>query len=99
MTRWTRRLLVAALAPSLLGCQSLRSWQQGCPGIYSGVRYYRDQLPALPWDGTLLFSVDLPLSALVDTLALPVTAFAEPERPRSGFPIGCRWAGRSQPGR
>lgn len=75
-------------------CQSLRSWQQGCPGIYSGVRYYHDQLPALPWDGTLLFSVDLPLSALLDTLALPATAFAEPERPRSGFPIGCRWAGR-----
>ena len=47
----------------------------------------------LPFDGQLFFTIDLLLTTLVDTLALPVTAFLEPERPAEGFALGCRWAG------
>lgn len=77
----------------LVGCQSTRSWQQGCPGIYSGVRYYADIRSEIPWDGRLFFTIDLIPTAVVDTLALPVTAFANPRLPTGGFPVGCRWAG------
>lgn len=85
-------LLLAPLSLSLAGCQSTRSWQT-CPGIYSGMRYYADQLPELPADGKAFFTLDVPFSAIADTLALPVTAFAKPPtRPIGGWPIGCRWA-------
>lgn len=96
MSRCTARSLCvgAALTLGLWGCQSTRSWQQGCPGVYSGVKYYSDQLPTLPIDGKIFFSIDLPLTAVVDTLALPVTAFIGPERPVLGYPVGCKWAGR-----
>jgi uncharacterized protein YceK len=89
-------LLRAALAAGLLswsfGCQSTRSWSQGCPGVYSGVKYYRDQVAELPFDGKVFFSFDLPLTVVVDTLALPFTAFAKRPEPRGGFAPGCRWA-------
>ena len=78
------------LLPALSGCQSTRSWEH-CPGIYSGVRYYADQLPTLPADGKVFFTFDLPFTALADTLALPITAFANPRPPLAGYPIGCRW--------
>jgi uncharacterized protein YceK len=81
-----------ALALCLVGCQSTRSWQQGCPDVYSGVKYYSDQMPHLPVDGKIFFSIDLLPTLVVDTLALPVTAFLEPERPPGGFPVGCQWA-------
>ncbi len=29
---------------SLLDCQTSRSWEQGCPGVCSGARYYWDQV-------------------------------------------------------
>ncbi len=86
-----RILLALLLLLAVLGCQSMRSWES-CPGIYSGVRYYGDQLPELPGDGKAFFTLDLPLTAVVDTLALPITAFAEPGIPPGGFAIGCRWA-------
>lgn len=76
---------------ALPGCQSVRSWSR-CPGIYSGVRYYADQLPDIPFDGKVFFTFDLPFSALADTLAVPLTAFADREIKRGGYPIGCRWA-------
>ncbi len=42
------RGLVCGLASiSLLGCQTARSWEEGCPGVYSGVRYYGEQLGVL----------------------------------------------------
>lgn len=92
MTRPALRLgLLAAIAALLGGCQSLRSWQGGCPGVYSGLRYYGDQVGTLPFDGKLFFSFDLPFTAIVDTFALPVTAFSDPQRPVQGYPIGCRW--------
>lgn len=83
--------LLLVLLAALPGCQSLRSWES-CPGVYSGLRYYNDQLPELPMDGKAFFTVDVPLTAVADTLALPFTAFADPKLPPAGFPIGCRWA-------
>lgn len=89
--RWIAVSLVAV--PWGMGCQSVRSWDQGCPGLYSGVKYYGDQVGELPYDGRIFFTFDLPLTAVVDTLALPFTAFATPRRPSGGYPVGCRWAG------
>ena len=86
-----RTALGVLLLLALSGCQSVRSWSQ-CPGIYSGLRYYSDQLPELPGDGKAFFTLDVPLTTVVDTLAIPFTAFAEPEPPPGGFMPGCRWA-------
>ena len=91
-----RRLLLpllACVAGALLGCQTLRSWQHGCPGVYSGVKFYADWIDWLPADGKVVFTLDLPFSAIADTLSLPVTFFASPERPVQGFVRGCKWAG------
>jgi uncharacterized protein YceK len=88
-----RRVAIVAVASlMLLGCQSVRSWDE-CPGIYSGVRYFGDQVNELPWDGRLFFALDLPFTSVFDTLALPFTSFAEPTRPPGGWVRGCRWAG------
>lgn len=95
IVRWTAALPLGALIAALtlsLGCQTTRSFDQGCPGIYSGVRYYGDQIGALPADGKLFFTLDLPLSAVLDTLLLPATAFMERKRPPLGWPEGCQWA-------
>jgi uncharacterized protein YceK len=91
VVRWGAAITASAL---LTGCQTARSFDQGCPGIYSGVRYYGDQVGELPADGKLFFSLDLPLSALLDTLLLPVTPFLEPKKPPFGWPAGCRWVVR-----
>lgn len=77
---------------SLTACQSTRSWQNGCADVYSGARYYAEITPTVPFDGKLFFTLDLIPTLIVDTLALPVTAFAEPHPPRGGFALGCRWA-------
>ena len=90
--RLVRWLAIAASAASLAGCQTARSWGQGCPGVYSGVRYFSNQIDTLPWDGKIFFGIDLPLSAVADTLMLPAAFFAEPRRPKGGFAPGCRWA-------
>ncbi len=55
----------------MLGCQTSRSWEQGCPGVYSGIRYYADQVGGLPVDGKIFFTLDLPLTAVADTTLLP----------------------------
>jgi uncharacterized protein YceK len=77
---------------STLGCQTIRSWEQGCPGVYSGFRYYRDQVGRLPADGKIFFTLDLPLTAVADTLLVPASVFMKPKRPRYGFAPGCTWA-------
>ena len=97
LSRGAARALVRAalsigIAGVLVGCQSFRSWGQDCADVYSGVRYFSDLFPELPADGKLFFGLDLPLTAIVDTLALPATAFMTPEPRRGGFPPGCRWA-------
>jgi uncharacterized protein YceK len=89
----TRAVLLALGLMALAGCQSMRSWQEGCAGIYSGVRYYREQTPELPFDGRVFFTFDLLPTTLLDTLALPVTAFVDPKQPSQGYALGCRWAG------
>ena len=47
--------LAAVIAASALvaGCQTARSFDQGCPGLYSGVRYYGSQIGDLPADGAM----------------------------------------------
>jgi hypothetical protein len=85
--------LVVAAAAALAGCQSTRSWAGGCPGIYSGIRYYREQVYEIPFDGRVFFTFDLIPTTLVDKLAIPVTAFVEPKQPVEGYALGCRWAG------
>lgn len=89
-----REVVLVSLLALLCGCQTSRSFDQGCPGVYSGVRYYADQVSELPFDGKVFFTFDLPLSAVTDTLLLPATVFMEPEEPDFGWIAGCRWAGR-----
>jgi uncharacterized protein YceK len=76
----------------MLGCQMSRSRKQGGPGVYSGIRYYGDQMGGPPVDGKLFFTLDLPLTAVADTALLPVSAFMKPKRPRYSFAPGCTWA-------
>ena len=87
--RW---LAVGFLAGAMTGCQTTRSWSDGCPGVYSGVRYYSSQIDAMPWDGKIFFVLDLPFSAVSDTLLLPVSWSADRKRPTGGWVPGCRWA-------
>ena len=77
---------------SMLGCQTIRSWEQGCPGVYSGIRYYGDQVGGLPVDGKIFFTLDLPLTAVADTILLPVSVLMKAKPPKSGFAPGCTWA-------
>jgi uncharacterized protein YceK len=85
-------LLAILACLTLPGCQTVRSWDAGCPGIYSGVRYYASQRDSLPWDGRVFFTLDLPLTAVVDTLLLPASAFVDRQIPQSGWVPGCSWA-------
>ena len=84
--------IVALLLISTVGCQTTRSWSDGCPGVYSGVRYFASQRSTLPWDGKVFFALDLPLTVVVDTLLLPASAWVDPVEPQSGWVPGCRWA-------
>ena len=88
----TRALAIALSSALLLGCQTARSIEGGCPGIYAGMRFVADQWGELPWDGRIFFLIDVPFSAVADTLALPATAFMEPSKPEGGYAPGCHWA-------
>ena len=85
---WIAVLLLISIA----GCQTTRSWTDGCPGVYSGVRYFAGQWNSLPWDGKVFFTLDLPLTVAFDSLWLPASAWADPVKPDSGWVPGCRWA-------
>jgi uncharacterized protein YceK len=91
MLRW---VAVVALAMLTWGCQTTRSFNEGCPGVYSGIRYYTEQIGDLPADGKIFFTLDLPFTVIADTLALPITSFAKPERPEHGWLPGCQWVSR-----
>ncbi len=92
--RWSQLLCLNLIAASsLLGCQTARSWSEGCPGVYSGVRYFQDHVSYLPTDEKIFVLLDLPVSAALDTALLPATVFMKPKRPPHGFMRGCRWAG------
>ncbi len=88
----SRRSWLAVLVTiSIAGCQTTRSWNDGCPGVYSGVRYFASQRDSLPWDGKVFFVLDLPLTIVADTLLLPASAWVDPAKPHSGWVPGCRW--------
>jgi uncharacterized protein YceK len=89
--RWTRLLFLIA-ASSLIGCQTARSWSEGCLGVYSGVRYFQDHVSHLPVDEKVFVLLDLPVSAAVDTALLPATIFMRPGPPLHRTAPGCRWA-------
>ena len=84
-------IAVVLLIP-IAGCQTMRSWDDGCPGVYSGARYFSSQRSSLPWDGKVFFTLDLPLTVVADTLLLPFSAWVNPSRPRGGWVLGCHWA-------
>jgi len=86
------RLLFLIAASLLLGCQTVRSWDEGCPGVYSGVRYFGDHVSELPIDGRIFFVLDLPVSAAFDTVLLPATVFMKPRKLPHSYLPGCRWA-------
>jgi uncharacterized protein YceK len=85
-------LIAVVLLSSTLSCQTARSWNAGCPGVYSGVRYFGSQQSTLPWDGKVFFAIDLPLTMVADTLLLPASSFVDREPPAAGWVPGCRWA-------
>jgi uncharacterized protein YceK len=87
--RWTKILLLVAVS-SLLGCQTARSWSEGCLGVYSGVRYFQDHVSYLPVDEKVFVLLDLPVSAVADTALLPATMFMKPKRPLHRSAPGCR---------
>ena len=88
---WLHGLLLGLVACAL-GCQTIRSYDYGCPGVYSGTRSYNQRLTYLPLDGKLFFTLDLPFTLIADTLALPVTAFVDRQEPAAGWVPSCRWA-------
>ncbi len=85
-------LVAIALLGSTVGCQTSRSWGAGCPGVYSGTRYFVSQRDSLPWDGKIFFTLDLPLTLVADTIALPLSSWIDRTRPEGGWVVGCRWA-------
>ncbi len=46
----------------------------------------------LPVNGKIFLTLDLPLTAVADTILLPVSLFMKPKPPKSGFVPGCTWA-------
>ncbi len=90
--RKKHRLVAAVLLGSMKGGQTARSWNSGCPGAYSGVRYFASQQSTLPWDGKVFFTFELPLTLVADTILLPVSAWVDRETPETGWVAGCRWA-------
>ncbi len=56
----TRGLVCGLTSISLLGCQTGRSWDQECRGVYSGVRYYWGQVGEVLVDGKLWWCNPIP---------------------------------------
>ena len=84
-----------ALLP-LCACGTINSYASGCPAAYSGVRTdheYLGELDSLVADGLewLRIAADLPLSAVADTLTLPIGVWAQQPPPTPVSP-GCHWA-------
>lgn len=99
MLRW-----MALLAPLCFAsaCGTISSYASGCPGVYSGTHYDRDLLRVYrsdvaagaagirlrdAWDPWAV-ALDLPISAVVDTLTLPV-GWALRAQPRPAGHMGC----------
>jgi uncharacterized protein YceK len=96
MSAMKRPLRVAALLALglLTGCSTLASLNEGCPGVYSGVKYNRafEESDVVTWrktpDQQVILLVDLPLSAALDTILLPFTWFVG-SREHSADGPGC----------
>jgi uncharacterized protein YceK len=104
MLRWTASLVLLSVLP---GCGTINSYASGCPGVYSGVAQDRDLLRehrsnlaareppgrlAVAWD-TAAVAIDVPLSATLDTLGLPLAWAVGPRSPRPAGHLGCRSGG------
>lgn len=88
---------ITAMAALQIGCGTLSSYNNGCSGVYSGVRTDVEYLGEYHefrdgWDYATV-AMDIPLSSVLDTVALPATAFI---KTRSQHTLGCEWAGREQ---
>jgi short subunit dehydrogenase-like uncharacterized protein/uncharacterized protein YceK len=81
---WLHGLLLG-LAAGALGCQTIRSFDYGCPGVYSGTRSYNERLKYLPLDGKIFYTLDLPFTLIADTLALPCDALRRPQGAHRGL--------------
>jgi uncharacterized protein YceK len=87
--------LLLAVLP-LAACGTINSWAGGCPAPFSGVRTDRQYLRDLgsfrentvDW---VRIPADLPLSAITDTVTLPLAWWFEHPPPTPVSP-GCRWA-------
>jgi uncharacterized protein YceK len=84
---------VIAAAALLSGCGTINSYANGCGGKYSGLytdlEYlgtYREFHDAADFSQV---GFDVLLSTVLDTVALPVTAFLEPSANNT---YGCNWA-------
>ena len=90
----TLTILSAIAATALLaGCGTINSYANGCAGMYSGLHTDVEYLRSYDefrdgWDFSQV-GVDVALSSIVDTVALPVTAFLEPTANKT---FGCNWA-------
>jgi len=90
----TLKIFVAITAAALLaGCGTINSYANGCGGMYSGIKTDMEYLGTYDeffdgWDFTTV-GLDLPISSVVDTVALPVTAFLETNANKT---LGCNWA-------
>ena len=99
MLRWMALLIPLCLVP---GCGTIDSYASGCPGVYSGVHFDRDLLSEY-WSafvtrapegrlGTFdawAVSLDLPISAVADTITLPL-GWALRSDPYPPGHMGCR---------
>jgi len=82
-----------AAAALLTGCGTINSYANGCGGTYSGLHTDVEYLGSYEdfhdgWDYAQV-GLDVPLSSILDTVALPVTAFLEPKANQT---YGCNWA-------
>jgi uncharacterized protein YceK len=94
--RWGALLALLALA----GCGTLNSYASGCPAPFSGVRTdneYLGDLGSFSEDGFDWVTTlgDMPLSAVLDLVTLPIGIVAEHPPPEPVSP-GCRWAIRER---
>ena len=88
--------ILAAFAATalLMGCGTVNSYANRCGGVYSGLKTDFEYLDSYHefydgWDYATV-GLDVPLSSIIDTVALPVTYFLEPSTDKT---YGCEWAG------
>lgn len=89
------RWWIGIVALLVSGCATVASLNDGCVGTYSGIAYNRGvaRSDLVSWQESpaqeLFLLVDLPFSAVLDTIMLPYTAFASPSHHPAAGP-GCK---------